>query len=231
MRSNQKSKNQQEYSGDEDINEHKKQSPKFYRNNNLIHRGIIQKKKIIRNEENPLKSVAQKIRNSNLKQENVIYDKDDNEEYEQVENEEDEDNEQGIEDIQDLEQEEYEDVEEDYQNKNQEIRNKGKEMNIKQQIINVPKKEEKKVNYNNNNVIKINLPKERVSPREKYKYMKQAKENEKVKEKEPDQNSINNNVYSIQNKSYNINQNTKNNENEKSNNIKSIPNKIPIILK
>ena len=143
MRSNQKPNYQQENSGDEDINEHKKQSPKFYRNNNLIHRGIIQKKKIIRNEENPLKSVAQKIRNSNLKQENVIYDKDDNEEYEQVENEEDEDNEQGIEDIQDLEQQEYEDVEEDYQNKNQEIRNKGKEMNIKQQIINVPKKEER----------------------------------------------------------------------------------------
>ena len=122
--------------------------PKYYRNNPLIYKGNLPKRKIHRNlrEENPLKSVAQKICNIVIKgdeskgQKNKIKENsqknfdmkesEDNDEYyeneeEQSQNEEEyneefeenEEDEQGVKDIQDLEQEENEEFDDDEEEK------------------------------------------------------------------------------------------------------------------
>ena len=73
---------QEEFEEEEDEVENEnqitKQSPKYYRNNNLIHKGNAQKRKIFRSsrEENPLKSVAQKLCNTAFEEEQTKKEKD-----------------------------------------------------------------------------------------------------------------------------------------------------------
>ena len=152
--------NDQEENDDKDTNLENKKSPKYHRNNILIHKSNIHKKKINRSqrEENPLKSVAQKIKNSTLKKEKIDLDKD-NEEDEQFENEEDE---QGIEDIQDLDQDEDDDINEVNTKKNEK-----EKIEIPARRQNQFKPVEKQINSDYKNIVNVPQEKKYISPREK----------------------------------------------------------------
>ena len=172
--------NDQDENNNKNMNEQnqKRSSPKYHRNNALIHKSNIRKKKIYRSqrEENPLKSVAQKIKNSTLKNEKIDSDKDNNEENEQSENEENEEDEQGIIDIQDLEQDENDDIDEENIKKNEKEKtyeNKNKDITIKQQYQFKPV--EKQINNNNKNIVNVSQGNKYISPREKYRLAREAK--------------------------------------------------------
>ena len=195
---------QEEFEGEEiendNNNNNTRPTPKYYRNNNLIHKGINQKRKLNRSsrEENPLKSVAQKLRNEALKnnkkeKEKLEFDNDTSNDINNLEENEGYEDIGGIEDIQDLEQEENEEY--DNNSKNKEKRIEKKEIAEKKQVSN---------DISNNY-------KERIRPREKHKnLLKQREElkkleDNKIKNKKDEalkEKGKENNVNYITNKPY-----------------------------